>query len=73
MNPGLDELGVDQMSVPERLELIGRIWDTLPLDADLPLPDWHVRELERRIAAADADPGAAIPWEAVKSRLLGRP
>ena len=72
MSPSLDELGFGELSVPERLELIGRIWDTLLSDADLPLPDWHVRELEQRLAAADADPDAAIPWETVKARLLRR-
>jgi putative addiction module component (TIGR02574 family) len=72
MSPSLDKLGIDQLSVPERLELIGRIWDTLPTDAELPIPDWHIRELEKRLAAADADPGAAIPWETVKARLSRR-
>ena len=70
MSPILSELGIDRLSVAERLELIGEIWDTLPSDAELPIPDWHIRELERRLAAADADPGAAIPWEAVKARLV---
>ncbi len=39
---------------------------------DLPLPDWHIREVERRRAAAEADPGAGIPWEIVKARLADR-
>ncbi len=72
MSPELDEFGIDQLSIPERLELIGRIWDTFPDDAELPLPDWHIRQLERRLADADADPAAGIPRETVKSRLLGR-
>jgi hypothetical protein len=29
-----------------------------------------LRELEKRIAVADVDPGAAEPWEAVRARLL---
>lgn len=33
-------------------------------------PEWHLRELARRVAAADADPGAFEPWEAVYARLL---
>ena len=70
MCPSLNELGIDRLSVAERLELIGQIWDTLPGGAELPIPDWHVRELEQRLAAADADPMAAIPWEAVKARLV---
>jgi len=36
-------------------------------------PDWHLRELERRIADADADPGAAEPWETVLVRLSRKP
>jgi putative addiction module component (TIGR02574 family) len=70
MSPSLEALGIDRLSVAERLELIGQIWDTLPPDAEYPIPDWHIRELEKRVAAADADPGAAIPWETVKARLV---
>jgi hypothetical protein len=36
-------------------------------------PDWHLRELERRVAAADADPDAAERWETVLARLLRKP
>jgi putative addiction module component (TIGR02574 family) len=70
MSPSLNELGIDRLSVAERLELIGPIWDTLPRDEELPIPEWHIRELEQRVAAADADPGGAIPWDAVKARLV---
>jgi putative addiction module component (TIGR02574 family) len=61
------------LSVQQRLELIGELWDSIPdsLDA-LPVPEWHREQLERRLATADADPGAAIPWEEVKRRLLMR-
>jgi putative addiction module component (TIGR02574 family) len=62
------------LSVQQRLELIGELWDSIPdsLDA-LPIPEWHREELERRLAAADADPEAAIPWEEVKRRLRKKP
>lgn len=62
------------LSVEQRLELIGELWDGIPdsLDA-LPIPEWHREELERRLAAADADPEAAIPWEEVKKRLREKP
>jgi putative addiction module component (TIGR02574 family) len=61
MSSSPHELGIDRLSVAERLDLIGQIWDTLPPDAELPIPDWHIRELERRLAVANADPGAALP------------
>ncbi|MDX6306524.1 MAG: hypothetical protein QOI77_3493 [Blastocatellia bacterium] len=64
------ELLKTPLTVEQRLELIGELWDSIPDSLDeLPLPQWHREELERRLAAADADPSAAIPWEQVKRRL----
>jgi putative addiction module component (TIGR02574 family) len=62
------------LSVQQRLDVIGELWDSIPDSLDeLPLPTWHREELERRLAAADADPGAAIPWEEVRRRLREKP
>ena len=73
MSPNLQQLGIDRLSIAERLELIGQIWDTLPeAEGNLPVPGWHQREVERRRAAAEADPDAGIPWEVVKARLADR-
>jgi putative addiction module component (TIGR02574 family) len=61
------ELLKTPLTVEQRLELIGELWDSLPDSLDeLPVPEWHREELERRLATADADPSAAIPWEQVK-------
>jgi putative addiction module component (TIGR02574 family) len=73
MNMTLEQFGIDQLTPQQRLELIGLLWDSLPDDAPFTPPDWHLRELEKRIAAADADPGAAEPWEIVRARLSGKP
>lgn len=69
MDLTLEQLGIDRLSPQQRLELIGLLWDSLPSDAPFVPPAWHLRELERRVAAADADPGAAEPWEEVLARL----
>jgi putative addiction module component (TIGR02574 family) len=69
----LEQFGIDRLSPEERLELIGLIWDSLPDDVPFSPPDWHIRELERRVAAADANPDAAEPWEAVLARLSRKP
>jgi putative addiction module component (TIGR02574 family) len=74
MSQSPPELDIQQLSVPERLELIGRLWDSIPDTTEaMPVPDWHKEELERRLASADADPDAAIPWDEVKKRLRKRP
>ena len=62
------------LSVEQRLDLISRLWDSIPDSAEaLPVPEWHREELERRLEDADANPGAAIPWEQVRKRLLEKP
>ena len=73
MSMTLEQFGIDRLNPQERLELIGLIWDSLPDDVPFPPPDWHLRELERRIASADADPAAAESWEAVLGRLSKKP
>jgi putative addiction module component (TIGR02574 family) len=74
MSPLLANLGIDRMSVAEKLELVEAIWDSIPESADgLDIPDWHKEELARRIAAADANPSAGRTWEEVKASLTNRP
>lgn len=71
MSPTLHDLGIDRLSRQERLRLIGEIWDSIsPID-QLDIPESHREELDRRLAAADADPGAGRPWEEVRARLWG--
>jgi putative addiction module component (TIGR02574 family) len=65
----LQQFGIDRLTTEERLELIGLIWDSLEETALLPIPEWHLQELERRRAAAEANPGVGTPWEVVLARL----
>jgi putative addiction module component (TIGR02574 family) len=69
MSLNLSQFGIDRLDAQQRVELIGLIWDSLPDDAPYTPPNWHIQELERRIAAADANPSDAEPWEAVLARL----
>ena len=62
------------LSSPEKLELIGWLWDSIPDSTEsLPFPESHRQELDRRLAEADANPDAAIPWEQVRDRLRQKP
>ena len=66
-----NELLKTPLTVQERIELIGELWDGIPDSIEsLPIPDWHREELDRRLAAADADPSASVPWDDVKKRLI---
>ena len=66
----IESFGIDRLTVRERLELIEQIWDSLP-DSVEPrdVPDWHLVELARRRAEADARPGEGRPWR----QVLGSP
>ena len=69
----LEQFGIDRLSPQQRLELISILWDSLPEDVPMSVPESHRRELERRIGAADANPDAAEPWEEVRDRLAKKP
>ena len=70
MAQSLSDVAIKQLSVAERLELISELWDSIPDSLeDLPIPEWHREELERRLAAADSDPDGGVPWEEVRQRL----
>lgn len=69
----LESLGIDRLSVEERIALVAQIWDSIADDpAAVPLTDAQRRELERRADEDDADPGDTVPWEQVKADALAR-
>jgi putative addiction module component (TIGR02574 family) len=66
----LESLGIDKLSVRERLELIEQIWDSLPETVEVDeVPEWHLAELARRRAEAHARPGEGRPWREVLKDL----
>lgn len=68
----LEALGIDRLSVQERLALIEQIWDSLPEQVTSEeVPAWHLAELARRKAIADAQPGLGLPWREVLGPLEG--
>jgi len=73
MAPSLEALGIDRMSFDERLALVEAIWDSLAAQtAVAPLTDAQKAEVDRRWAAHQANPQAAIPWEQVEAAALAR-
>ena len=55
------------LSIAERIELIGEIWDSIIAEGwRPPLREELKAELDRRMEADRANPDDAIPWEVVK-------
>ncbi len=59
------------LSVEQRLKLIGEIWDSIvEEDPDaVPMPAEHIAELDRRLADEEANPDDSISWAELKKKL----
>lgn len=70
-NPAFDHRS---LSVADRLQLVGDIWDSIAEEANaapevLPLTDEQKAELDRRLAEYDADPSTGVPMDEVLDRI----
>lgn len=69
----MEQLGIDLMTVPERIALARDILDSVADDRPLPpLSEAKKLELDRRIADAKANPDDGVPWEQVDAALRKR-
>ncbi len=64
---------VDRWPVEDRIQLVQEVWDRLADQGhEPPLSDEMKAELDRRMAAHQANPSAAISWEQVEAEALAR-
>jgi len=70
MDPTSTLQAVREWPVPDRLELVFRLWDQLVEDGCQPAPsDDLIAELERRLKAHETNPTNVRSWEQVLERL----
>ena len=73
MAPTIEELGLDRLSVEDRLAVAEAIWDSVAREtAAAPLSPAQRAELERRLTDSMARSEAVTPWEVIKARALAR-
>ena len=73
MGVSVKSLGIDRLSVDDRLALVEEIWATICADAKIfPLSDAQRAELDRRVADDDAFPDDVVPWVEVKASARSR-
>ena len=63
----------EQLPAPDRAELVEKLWESLLDVDDAELPPALKEELDRRIDAAEADPGRGVPWDIAKEQIRQRP
>jgi putative addiction module component, TIGR02574 family len=73
-NPAFD---YRSLSVADRLQLVGDIWDSIAEDANaapdvLPLTDEQKEELDRRVADYVADPSTGVPIDEALGRIRAK-
>ncbi|MFO0843138.1 MAG: addiction module protein [Gemmataceae bacterium] len=73
MVPTLQELGIDKLSLEDRMAIAQQLWDSIAADLERqPLSPEECAELERRVAIADANPGQGVPWEVIRAEARAR-
>jgi putative addiction module component (TIGR02574 family) len=70
----MKSLGIDQLSVDDRILLLEEIWDSIAADPEsVPVTDAQKQDLQARLDAYQGNPKAGSPWEEVKARLRSKP
>jgi putative addiction module component (TIGR02574 family) len=58
---------IDRLTAPERLALIGQLWDSL--ESEVPVTAAHKEELDRRLDMLTGDPASVMSWGALRAEL----
>ena len=73
MGQALHALGIDSMSVEDRIALVKDIWDSVAIEAGLlPPSSSEQAELDRRLAEDETSPHDTVAWETIKAEAQTR-
>jgi len=63
---------IAEMPIQVRIQLVEDIWDSIvEMPEAVPVPEWHKKELEKRLQAYHANPDEGSPWQEIKKRIVG--
>jgi putative addiction module component (TIGR02574 family) len=63
-------LGIDKLSLDDRMSLMEEIWDSIAANpVDVPVTEAQKQDLQARLAAYQDNPKAGSSWDDVKARL----
>ena len=73
MHRSIHDLGIDRLSVAERIALVQAIWDSVA-DAvqQMPPSSDELEELDRRLADDEQNPDDVVDWQTVRSAAASR-
>jgi len=70
MSASLKTLGIERLSLEERISLVEEIWDSIA--EATPLTDAQRSELDCRLQDHKSSPEDVVPWEVVKASIAAR-
>jgi putative addiction module component (TIGR02574 family) len=70
MSASLKALGIEKLSVEERIALVEELWDSIA--EATPLSEPQRAELDRRLEEHKRNPDDVVPWEVVKASITAR-
>jgi len=69
----MKSLGIDRLSIGERLALVHEIWDSIAsFPQKIPLTETQKRDFDRRIAELEANPENVFTWKEIKAHVRGQ-
>jgi putative addiction module component (TIGR02574 family) len=73
MPPTLEALGIDRLSVEDRIAVALAIWESIATQPHPPLiTEAQRQELQRRLADHEANLDDVVPWDQIKAEALAR-
>jgi putative addiction module component (TIGR02574 family) len=64
---------LDQLSTPEKILLVEDIWEQITRDeTEVPVPQSHREEIERRLERYEKEPGRLLSHEELQQRIKAR-
>jgi len=64
---------ITHLSIPEKILLLEELWDTIASEEEeIPVPQSHINELERRFEMHGIHPGNLLTLDELRGRLAKR-
>ncbi|HEX7480158.1 MAG TPA: addiction module protein [Polyangiales bacterium] len=65
--------GFDDLPVEEQIDYVQALWDRISASPDrVPVPDWHLKLIDERLADLEANPDDTVPWDQVRDDLRAK-
>lgn len=64
---------IDKLSIPEKILLVEDLWDNIySAEIDVPVPQSHMNELDKRLARHLSHPGELLSLDDLRKRIESR-